>query len=179
MNYFEVLELQIEEIEGKDEATIKSIVNAAHKKLYALTIGAYANVPRPDGKTQAQWQVILNEAWNTLEDPQKRRDHIVALTQEPATTEMPAGGGASPIFKFPNGDEASTPEQLAELIDLHWEEARTLLFRGFVAPWLESVREPKLAGAAKDITSRYSNEQDIGLEILVQNTRRLGNRNLR
>ena len=80
MNYFDVLELSIDDIQGKDEATIKTLVNAAHKKLYALTVGAYANIPRPDGKTQAQWQQILNDAKATLIDPQQRQAHIAELT---------------------------------------------------------------------------------------------------
>ena len=45
-------------------------------------------MPRPDGKTQAQWQVILNEARDTLLDPQKRRARIVALSQKAELTEM-------------------------------------------------------------------------------------------
>lgn len=80
MNYLDVLELSIDEIQGKDEAIIKSLVNTAHKRLYALTVGAYANIPRPDGKTQAQWQQILNDAKATLIDPQKRQAHIAELT---------------------------------------------------------------------------------------------------
>ena len=70
-NYFEVLELSIDDIRDQDEATIKKRVNDAHTKLYALTIGAYANVPRSDGLTQAQWQKVLNDAKATLLDPRK------------------------------------------------------------------------------------------------------------
>ena len=79
MNYFEVLELSIEKIQGEDEATIKKLVKDAHTRLFALTVGAYANVPRPDGRTQAQWQVILNDAKVTLIDPQKRLEHIATI----------------------------------------------------------------------------------------------------
>ncbi len=81
-NYFEVLELSIGEIQGQDEATIESTVNAAHKRLYAFTTGSYANVPRPDGKTQGQWQTILNEAKATLIDPLRRNEHIAQLTRD-------------------------------------------------------------------------------------------------
>ena len=88
-NYFEVLELSIDEIQDKDEATIKDLVNAAHTKLYAFTIGAYANVPRPDGLTQAQWQKVLNDAKDTLLDPRKRQKHIADLMPEPESTQAP------------------------------------------------------------------------------------------
>ena len=81
MNYFETLGLSVKAIEGQDEATVAKTVDAAHKKLYARTVGAYANVPRKDGRTQAQWQVILNEARDTLKDPQKRREHIAELPE--------------------------------------------------------------------------------------------------
>ena len=90
-NYFEVLELSMDEIQGKDEAIIQNEVNAAHIRLYALTIGPYAPVPRPDGSTQAQWQGVLNEARDTLIDPQQRRDHIAQLNStKPIPTTTPA-----------------------------------------------------------------------------------------
>ena len=79
MNYFGVFELSIDDIQGKDETTIQNLVTAAHTRLYKLTTGSYANVPRPDGKTQAQWQKILNNAKTSLLDPQKRRAHIAEL----------------------------------------------------------------------------------------------------
>ncbi|RKU28096.1 hypothetical protein C6499_10490 [Candidatus Poribacteria bacterium] len=88
-NYFEVLELSIDDFQDKDEATIKKLVNDAHTKLYALTIGAYANVPRPDGLTQAQWQKVLNDAKETLLDPRKRQKHIADLMPEPESTQAP------------------------------------------------------------------------------------------
>lgn len=81
LNYFETLGLSVRKIEGQDEATIVNTVDAAHRKLYARTVGSYANVPRKDGRTQAQWQVILNDARDTLKDPQKRREHIAELPE--------------------------------------------------------------------------------------------------
>ena len=97
-NYFEVLELSIGEIQGQDEATIKSTVNAAHKRLYAFTTGSYANVPRPDGRTQGQWQTILNEAKATLIDPLRRNEHIAQLTRDQES-----------------GDSNNTNEHIAQL----------------------------------------------------------------
>ena len=88
VNYFDVLGLSIQEIDGRDEATIAQSVDAAHKKRYARTVGSYANVPRKDGRTQAQWQVILNEARDTLKDPQKRRQHIADLPETKKAVEQ-------------------------------------------------------------------------------------------
>ena len=96
MNYFEVLGLSVGDIQGQDEATIQSLVKDAWTEHYNRTIGAYANIPRSDGRTQAQWQVILNEARDTLIDPQKRQEHMVELGEtsrgefiEDAPSEMP------------------------------------------------------------------------------------------
>lgn len=70
--------------------------------------------------------------------------------------------------KFARGGEASTPQQLARLIDLNWEEAKTLLYGGFLPLWLEYTKQPQLAKAAMDIIDRSGDETDIGLERLVQ-----------
>ena len=95
-NYFEVLELSIDDIQGKDEAAIQNDVKAAYMRLYARTIGPYVMVPRRDRRTQAQWQVILDAAKKTLLDPksraehiaQQREAHIVGLTQKTGLTEV-------------------------------------------------------------------------------------------
>lgn len=71
-------------------------------------------------------------------------------------------------IKFPRGGEAGTPQQLAHLIDRNWEQAKTLLYNGFIGLWLEHTQQSRLAGIAKKITSTYSNDKDIGLEELVQ-----------
>ena len=236
-NYFDVLELSIDDIQDQDEATIKDSVNNAHTQQYALTIGAYANVPRSDGLTQAQWQKVLNDAKETLLDPGKRRKHIAALTQEPEELEQavltfPGGTEARNIadlaalleqhatyaaealydgtleqnlrstdqnlfadaaqtivdrfsddhetgllamvailrrkVKMQNGSEAGTPEQLARLIDKNWDQAKTLLYNGFFAVWLAHVEQQQLADTVKEITNRYADRQDIGLETFVQ-----------
>lgn len=70
--------------------------------------------------------------------------------------------------KMRRGNEASTPQQLARLIDQNWEDAKTLLYNGFIGLWLEHTQQSQLASITGKITSRYSDEQDIGLEELVQ-----------
>ena len=50
--------------------------------------------------------------------------------------------------KFARGGEASTPRQLARLIDQNWEEAKTLLYGGFLPLWLEYTKQSQLANAA-------------------------------
>ena len=249
-NYFNVLGFSIDEIQHEDEATIKELVSEAHVKQYNLTIGMYANVPRSDGLTQAQWQKVLNDAKNTLLDPQKRQEHIATLTQELEEQEQPgltfpdgeearditslaalleqhatyaaealydgtleqhlrttnlrstdqnlfADAAQTIVDQFPkdrhtglmamlailqgqvrmqNGKRANSPKRLARLIDQNWEQAKTLLYNGFFAIWLEHVYQQQLADTAKEITTRYVDQQDIGLETFVQELdARIGN----
>ena len=70
--------------------------------------------------------------------------------------------------KFARGGEASTPQQLAQLIDQNWEEAKTLLYGGFLPLWLEYTKQSQLANEAMDIIDRFGDETDLGLERLVQ-----------
>ena len=243
VNYFEVLGLSINTLQGETEAAIATRVDAAHKELYGASLRA-GGLPRPDGKTQEQWRTLLNQARDTLKDPQQRREHIATLQPDGEATDTPSERTARPIFKFTNGDEAtsipqlaalmekhpgdaidalyrgylersiggagemhlaeaartvvsvysktpefglwamvqilrgavkfqrggeaSTPQELARLIDQNWEEAKTLLYGGFLPLWLEYTNRPQLANAAMDIINRSGNETDLGLEMLVQ-----------
>ena len=81
VNYFEVLGLSIEDIQNLDEDTIASLVETTHKESYSASLRAGARI-RPDGKTEEQWRMLLNEARDTLKDPQKRREHLTALLSQ-------------------------------------------------------------------------------------------------
>ncbi len=78
LNYFEVLRLSIEEFQNQSEDTIAAIVYEAHKKCYSESLQA-GGLPRPDGRTQEQWRTILNQARDTLIDPQKLTEHIAMI----------------------------------------------------------------------------------------------------
>ncbi len=174
-NYFDVLELSIDDIQGKDEATIQSDVSTAHKRLYKLTIGSYAHVPRPDGNTQAQWQVILNNARDTLLDPQKRQDHIDELTPTPIPTSTPDSHADPPprqqstrtIVKFRNGDEATSILQLATLMEKNTSEATDILYRGRLEQGLAGAGETTYADAAEAVVQRFSSDRSMGLVAMV------------
>lgn len=77
-NYFEILDISIDELNNLSEDAITTQVNASHKKLYATSLAA-GGLPRSDGRSQEQWRNILNEARDTLIDPLKRRDHMAFL----------------------------------------------------------------------------------------------------
>lgn len=71
-------------------------------------------------------------------------------------------------IRLPNGGEAETPKKFARLIDQNWDQARKLLYNGFISLWLRYVKQIKLATAANDIQIRHRDEMDIGLEEFVQ-----------
>ena len=243
INYIEVLGLSIEELQNQDETAIAISIDVVHNKYYTESLQA-GGLPRPDGRTQEQWRNVLNQARDTLKDPQKRVEHITSLQSIGGTVDFPSDGIRS-IFKFPNGDEATnitqlatlmeknhldaveilysgdleqslseademnfanaagaiiskfpnnhdvgflvmvqilqgklrfqrqgneaeTPHEIACLIDQNWEQAKELLYNGFLDLWLEHTKQPQFADAAKNIISRYDTDRDIGLEEFVQ-----------
>jgi predicted NACHT family NTPase len=78
VDYFKVLGLSSAEFEDQSESDIANRVEAAHNKLYRESLSAGGRV-RPDGKSEEQWRTILNQARDTLIDPQKRNQHNVEL----------------------------------------------------------------------------------------------------
>ena len=81
VNYFRVLGLSLEEIQGKSENDILSIIEETHQKCYGESLRA-GGLPRPDGRTQEQWRTVLNQARDVLKDPQKRVEHIAIINTE-------------------------------------------------------------------------------------------------
>ena len=75
INYLEVLGLTLDEIEKKNDAEILVLVNGAHRKVYSASLQA-GGLPRADGRTQAQWRTLLNQARDTLTHPHKRRHYL-------------------------------------------------------------------------------------------------------
>ncbi len=81
LNFFEVLGFAYQDIQNLDETSIVNRVKTQHKKLYSESLKAGGRI-RPDGKTEEQWRRTLNQARDTLTDPQKRNEHIATLTPE-------------------------------------------------------------------------------------------------
>ena len=134
MNYFEVLKLSPSEIQGQDETTIKEKVEKAYLDLYSKTTGSYANVPRPDGRTQSQWQTILNKAKDILLDPAKREEHLEEVS-----------GGAKEIVEAPplgpiafGGARYETPAELGMALARDWSRAESFWRRRseYVCNWV-------------------------------------------
>ena len=167
VNYFEVLGLSINTLQDETEAAITTRVDAAHQDLYGASLRA-GGLPRPDGKTQEQWRTLLNQARDTLKDPQQRREHIATLQPDGEATGTPSERTARPIFKFPNGDEATNISELAALMEKHPQEAAVALYRGYLEQSLGGAGEMHLAEAARTIVSTYSKTPEFGLWAMVQ-----------
>ena len=167
VNYFEVLGLSINTLQDETEAAITTRVDAAHQELYGASLRA-GGLPRPDGKTQEQWRTLLNQARDTLKDPQQRREHIATLQPDGEATGTPSERTARPIFKFPNGDEATNTSELAALMEKHPQEAAIALYRGYLEQSLGGAGEMHLAEAARTIGSTYSKTPEFGMWAIVQ-----------
>ena len=83
VNYFEVLELSVEELQNQTEAEIATRVDTAYHKHYRASLIAGA---RPG---EAERRTTLNEARKILKDREKRREHIATLQPEREPTPMP------------------------------------------------------------------------------------------
>ena len=70
--------------------------------------------------------------------------------------------------KMQKGNEACTPQSLARLIDQNWEQAKILLYNGFIGLWFQHTNQGNIASTVQKIVNTYRNDQDIGLEELVQ-----------
>ena len=71
-------------------------------------------------------------------------------------------------LEFQEGGDVQTPAQLANAIDINWEQGKNMLFNGVITLWLKYTKQPELANIAQEIVMHYKVEQDIGLEKLVQ-----------
>ena len=89
INYFEVLELSIEELLNKSVTEIANYVGESHSRLYSVSLRA-GGLPRSDGRSQEQWRILLNQARETLIDPIKRDEHIARYHQIEEVTELEA-----------------------------------------------------------------------------------------
>ena len=81
VNYFDVLGIEIDEIQRMDELAIKSRVETAHKRLYSASLAAGGR-PRADGRTEEQWRTLLNQARDILKNEPKRQVHLSILQND-------------------------------------------------------------------------------------------------
>ncbi len=110
INYIEVLGLSIAELQNQDENAIAIAIDVAHNKYYTESLRA-GGLPRPDGKTQEQWRTVLNQARDTLRDPQKRIEHLATLQTEIPQPIEPISQEESPTSEH-TSLKVSVPENM-------------------------------------------------------------------
>ena len=84
-SYFDVLRISIDEIRSLDEVEIRHLVEIAHKKLYSTSLQAGGR-PRVDGRTEAQWRTLLNQARDVLIDAERRHVYIASIQDNATST---------------------------------------------------------------------------------------------
>ncbi|MDE0482630.1 MAG: SUMF1/EgtB/PvdO family nonheme iron enzyme [Candidatus Poribacteria bacterium] len=111
INYFEVLGFSLEELQNESENNIAIQVDAAHKKQYSESLRA-GGLPRRDGRTQEQWRTLLNQARDTLKDPQKRQQYLTTLLFQEDLSKIPLHDTSSPENRHHDSEPAtvSPPE---------------------------------------------------------------------
>jgi hypothetical protein len=70
-------------------------------------------------------------------------------------------------FRFENGGEATTPDELADLCSHYQEEAADYLFAGEVESWLQEIGKDEMARAAKRLRVTVG-DPDMAVERLIQ-----------
>ena len=110
VNYFEVLELSVEELQNQTEAEIATRVDTAYHKHYRASLTAGA---RPG---EAERRTILNEARKILKDREKRRAHIATLQPERESTPMPYERMPRRENPSPRGPKSYSVEQKLDAI---------------------------------------------------------------
>ncbi len=115
VNYLEVLELSLDELHNKNEVDIERRIDEAHNHIYGESLRA-GGLPRKDGRTQEQWRNLLNQARETLIDPQKRREYLEILSQDKAV-DVSLDNLTSPSEEFQSSEPITinTPNATAAL----------------------------------------------------------------
>ena len=88
IDYYEVLGLSRSDFEYRSESDIVNQINGAHEKLYSASLKAGGR-PRADGRTEEQWRTLLNQARDTLIDPEKRNIPPISTDYEEEEMEKP------------------------------------------------------------------------------------------
>ena len=65
-NYFEVLNIPIEELQNRSEDVITAHVDASHQRLYTASLRA-GGLPRSDGRTQEHWRTLSKSSKGYLD----------------------------------------------------------------------------------------------------------------
>jgi len=88
------------------------------------------------------------------------------LKGEALTVESRASQTASTVYdplKFSNTESATTPQELAALMEKYPDIGKTCLYEGIIKDWLKKAGDLMLYNEILNITSRYASNKDPGL----------------
>lgn len=148
VNYFEELGFTeepgftIETFENQGEVTIEQSVTKAHTPLYQTALG-------PATSAAVKKRDILNLAKAVLTDPKKRERHIRWLNR-------------GIIYRFSNGEEATSIPELVTLMKKHRKETIDALYRNNIAQSLERAGEKFFADVARAVVRQFCSDPDTG-----------------
>lgn len=78
VDLLEIFGLTIPELKSHNQKEIADRVVSIHSKLYSESLKSGGR-PRADGRSEEQWRELLNQARDTLTNPQKRQEYINTL----------------------------------------------------------------------------------------------------
>jgi len=84
-----------------------------------------------------------------------------ALAVEPKASKK-ASTAYDPL-KFSNTESATTPKELAALMEKYPDIGKTCLYEGIIKDWLKKAGDLMLFNAIQNITSQYAKDKDAGL----------------
>lgn len=109
ISYFDVLGISKDDVQSLDEAEIRNFIEVSHKRLYSASLQAGGR-PRADGRSEAQWRTLLNDARDVLIDTEKRQGYIISLQNND-----------SPPIEYVSDEVKSTPEMTLAIPTEHDE----------------------------------------------------------
>ena len=147
VNYFDELEFTIETLENQDEATITERVADAHLPRFSRALSTHTDAG-------IKTRDLLNRAKNILTDPKKRRRHIDWLNR-------------GIIYRFSDGDVATSIRELVTLMKKHTKEATDALYRNNIAQSLDRAGEESFTNAARAVVKQFAKDRDTGLMVML------------
>ena len=150
VNFFEVLDLDIKDIESLSESEIKTVIDTNHKTLTTPYNKDHSkNNPYIKAKIE-----LFDEARKVLLHQTTRQQHIASIKNKP----RPKHGDL--LFTF-----ATTGiPQLASLIEKNRSAATDILYSGGLAKCLSGT---PLANAAKAVVDKFRSDKSMGMKAMV------------
>jgi hypothetical protein len=126
--------------------------------------------PRMDTIPDPLRDPLVGALSNTVDERPAAAEFEVELLQ--ALQALHPSSASAPLprpITFPDGEQATTREELASLCTRHWDYAGGILYDGSIAHWLrDALHDPVAAIAAGEAVLHYPDDRDAGLEQFIR-----------